>query len=214
MSSDDYDHSLSTHTVAGPAAALPVMFQGSMPSTLLDVGCGIGTWLRAALDRNDGSIDVCGVDGVDVPARSVLEIPARYFLQRDLEKPFDLGRRFAAALCLEVGEHIAAPSAQTLIASLARHSDVVFFSAAVPGQPGFGHVNCQWPEYWQRMFNRSGYACDDAVRWLLWDDQRVEPWYRQNMFRATRDLARAGTEPRIARVVHPDMLAWPYRPAQ
>lgn len=215
MSAGDYDHALSTHTIAGATAALPVLFAlGGMPLTLLDVGCGTGTWLRAALDLTGGAIDICGVDGVDLERDRSLMIPASSFVQRDLSYPFDLSRRFDAALCLEVAEHLDEPSAPILVASLVVHADIVFFSAACPGQPGFGHVNCQWPEYWQRMFNRVGYVCSDAVRWNLWDDQRVEPWYRQNLFRASVDLRRAGTEPRIARVVHPDMLAWPGRASQ
>ena len=64
----------------------------------------------------------------------------------------------------------------------------------------------QWPEYWQRLFNGHGYACDDSVRWLIWESREVEPWYRQNVFIAARDPENAGNEPRIRAVVHPEMI--------
>lgn len=45
------------------------------------------------------------------------------------------------------------------------------------------------------MFNRHAYSCDDAVRWPIWDDSTIEPWYRQNMFIAQRDPVAAGGMP-------------------
>ena len=93
-----------------------------------------------------------------------------------------------------------------LIVSLVKHADVIMFSAAVPGQPGQHHVNCQWPEYWQEMFNAHGYTCNDLVRWIMWDHADIEPWYRQNMFMATRAPEAAAREDRIRPVVHPDMF--------
>ena len=87
--------------------------------------------------------------------------------------------------------------------SLVRHTDVVLFSAACPGQFGQHHVNCQWPGYWQNLFNERGYACCDDIRWSIWSDERIEPWYRQNMFIARRDMALAGKEKRLESVIHP-----------
>lgn len=201
----DYTHARNTHTAAGPAAALPVILElvGGRPRSLVDVGCGTGTWLLAAAAC--GIDDVLGVEGV-VPPADELQVDARLIRRGDLTRPLDLGRRFDMALCLEVGEHLEAATADTLVASLTAAADAVVFSAACPGQPGQHHVNCQWPAYWQRLFNARGFACSDAVRWRLWEIDAVEPWYRQNMFVARRDPALAGAEPRIAPCVHPAML--------
>lgn len=201
----DYLHARNTHSAAGPAAALPVILEevGGRPRSLLDVGCGTGTWLRAALDR--GITDVLGIEGVAVAADE-LQVDGRWIRWGDLTKPLDAGRRFDVALCLEVGEHLDENAAPTLVASLVAVADVVVFSAACPGQPGQHHVNCRWPSYWQRLFNERGFACSDAVRWRLWGIDDVEPWYRQNMFIARRDPGAAGTEPRIPPVLHPAMM--------
>jgi SAM-dependent methyltransferase len=196
----DYDHSQNRHTLSGAAAALSTVFRHHLPASLLDVGCGTGTWLRAAAEL--GIPDIYGIDGILVP-QDELHVAKALVGQFDLSRPFFVGRRFETVLCLEVAEHLASSSAASLISSVVAHADEVVFSAAIPGQPGQHHVNCQWPEYWQDHFNARGFACDDAIRWEIWDDDRVEPWYRQNIFRATRDPSRAGSEPRIRPVVHP-----------
>ncbi len=136
-----------------------------------------------------------------------LLFPPAFFRQQDLTERWDLGRKFDLVLCLEVGEHLPPASAATLVESLVAHSDLVAFSAACPGQNGQHHVNCQWLEYWQRLFNGSGYVCDDSIRWKIWNIEAIEPWYRQNMFLAARAPTRAGQEPRIRPVIHPQMLA-------
>jgi len=199
----DYDHDCNRHTLEGPQAALPEIFSDRKPASLLDVGCGTGTWLKAASEY--GIDDVFGLDGVAVPAKELL-IPATLFRQQDLTTFWSLGRRFDAVLCLEVAEHLEERFSSPLVETLISHADLVVFSAAIPDQPGQHHVNCQWPAYWQTRFNAQGFACDDAIRWRLWDDERVEPWYRQNLFIARRNPAAAGHEPRLRPVVHPQIL--------
>ena len=56
------------------------------------------------------------------------------------------------------------------------------FGAAVPGQEGKGHINCQPHDYWHAKFGDRGYDMFDAIRPLIADDARVSPWYRNNMF--------------------------------
>jgi SAM-dependent methyltransferase len=199
----DYDHNKNPHTPESPRVALPLIFSEWKPASLLDVGCGTGTWLQAALEF--GIATVAGVDGIQVAQDQFLVSP-NLFAPRDLTAPLNLGRKFDAALCLEVGEHLDSRHAETLVESLTAHADFVVFSAACPGQPGQHHVNCQWPVYWQRFFNQFGFVCGDSIRWRLWDVEDIQPWYRQNIFTARRDPGEAGKEKRIEPVVHPDML--------
>jgi SAM-dependent methyltransferase len=198
----DYVHAENVHTLEGPRAALPFLFPERRPSSLLDVGCGTGTWLKAALES--GIAEIMGVDGIDLPADQLL-IPRERFRHQDLTKEWDLKRRFDAALCLEVAEHLDPGQDDNLLDALTRHADTIVFSAACPGQPGQHHVNCQWPAHWQQRFNERGYVCDDSVRWRIWDDGRIEAWYRQNIFMARKNAALAGKEPRIKAVLHPGL---------
>src|SRR5438067_13731659 len=93
----DYDYGLNLHTIAGPRAILERLFQGSPPKSLLDLGCGTGTWLRAALDL--GVTEIYGVDGIPIEQESLL-FPRQLFRVEDLSWPLNLGRRFDFALCM------------------------------------------------------------------------------------------------------------------
>lgn len=198
----DYDHGNNLHTVAGAGIALPLLLGDFRPQSVLDVGCGTGTWLRAALDL--GIADVCGIDGAQLPAEA-LHVPADRIRICDLQAEWGLDRRFELVLCLEVAEHLPPESAAAFIGKLTDCGDRIFFSAANPWQPGQHHVNCQWPAYWQALFNRRGFVCRDVLRWKIWNESPVEPWYRQNLFLAEKDEA-AGKEPRIPGAIHPDYM--------
>jgi Methyltransferase domain len=195
----DYQHSADLGGIASAEAALTAV---SPFASMLDVGCGGGPWMRAAMMR--GVEDVRGVEGIIVHDEA-RHVPRDLIDIRDLTQPLNLGRKFELVVCLEVAEHLDARHASTLVKSLAAHGDYVLFSAACPGQAGTHHVNCQWPSYWQGMFNANGFACYDTIRWRLWNTKIIYPWYRQNLFEAHRSTE-AGREPRIPAVVHPDML--------
>lgn len=199
----DYDHHRNSHSPDGPRAAFAAIFSDLFPKSLLDVGCGTGTWLKAAVDC--GVPEILGVDGVEIPPEQ-LHVPANKIRHQDLTLPWNLNKRFDAVICLELAEHLESTFAPTLVDALVKHGDRIYFSAASPGQMGQHHVNCQWPAYWQQLFNTRGYACEDDLRWKLWDDSRIEPWYRQNLFLARRAPEMAGQEPRIKAVVHPGIF--------
>ncbi|MBE2215289.1 MAG: class I SAM-dependent methyltransferase [Opitutaceae bacterium] len=190
------------------------------PACVLDLGCGLGTWLAAFRAR--GVAEVCGVDGEYVQ-RELLEIPSVHFVAADLTRPLDLGRRFDLALSLEVAEHLDEGAAPVLVDSLIRHAPVVAFSAAVPGQGGEHHVNCRWPDYWAELFRARGYEVVDCLRPVIWGRTDVDWWYQQNLllFVERRHLAatprlaeahRLHPAPRLLARVHPclleEVLAW------
>ena len=206
MSNDyrvDYNHDANLHTTAGAEAALAALLPRYQISSLLDVGAGNGTWLRAA--QNAGIKDLQGVDGLQL-AQGKLHVLPDLIGYHDLNTPMDLGRKFDLVISLEVAEHIEPENAHVFVDNLVHHGDIILFAAACPGQPGTHHVNCQWPAYWQEKFNAHGFVCSDWPREKLWDNRHIEPWYRQNMFEAKRDAARAGSEPRLRGMIHPDLV--------
>src|SRR5262245_5516798 len=143
-----------TANIISAQRILDIVMDYHRPASLLDVGCGIGTWLKVAQSR--GISDIAGIDGpwLDV---SKLRVDQRFVGVRDLEKPFDLGRRFDLVICLEVAEHLSATAADSFIESLTRHAPVVLFSAAIPHQGGHHHVNEQFLSYWVERFGRAGF---------------------------------------------------------
>jgi SAM-dependent methyltransferase len=168
---------------------LPLVFALLRPQSVLDLGCGDGTWLAVAQEL--GVEDVLGVDGEY--ARPELQIPESSFVAADLRRPLRLDRKFDLALSLEVAEHLPADSADDYVGSLTSLAPAVLFSAAIPLQSGVNHVNEQWPEYWADLFERRGFTAIDCVRRQVWRDADVEWWYAQNtiLYLSTERLAGA-----------------------
>ncbi len=157
---------------------VPLVLDLLPTESVLDVGGGVGTWGAAFL--SNGVDDVTCVDG-DYVDRKQLLVPTERFHAHDLERPLDLERQFGLVTCLEVAEHLPAGAAPVLVSSLARHSDLIMFSAGIPFQGGTNHVNEQWPSYWVRQFADRGFEVFDILRPRLWPDRRVAFWYRQNL---------------------------------
>lgn len=147
------------------------------PGSMLDVGCGLGAWLQVA--ERHGISDCLGLDGSWIE-QAQLRIERKRFRAVDLERPFDLKRRFDLVVSLEVAEHLPGECAGPFIDSLCAHGDVVLFSAAVPGQGGNGHVNEQLQHVWAESFRARGYAAVDIVRPSVWLDPGIFWWLQQN----------------------------------
>ena len=160
------------------AVVVPMVLESVRPRSVVDVGCGVGTWLSVVIES--GIADVLGVDG-DYVNRDRLRIPADRFQARDLTKVVHLDRTFDLAFCMEVAEHIPPESADNIVETLAGLAPVVVFSAAIPFQGGTEHVNEQWPEYWAEKFAARGFIAIDLLRPRLWNDPRVECYYAQNV---------------------------------
>lgn len=188
---------------------VPIVADLVKPRTVVDVGGGEGWWARTFFEQ--GGVDVLmgdesvpvlgGIDELSPVGRS-------YWTRHvDLTDPPFLRRTYDLALCLEVAEHVEERHAAKLVDWLCGLAPVVLFSAAIPDQGGHGHVNEQWPTYWAALFAANGYLFSEDLRWRLWDNEDVEPWYRQNVMlaasaeRLTRMGLTATSQPK--RVVHP-----------
>ena len=161
------------------AVIVPLILEWIQPRSVVDVGCGDGTWL--SVFQASGIDDILGLDGSYVLSET-LQIPKECFVSKDLSQSVSLNRTFDLAVSLEVAEHLPAESAPGFVESLTNLSDVVLFSAAIPHQGGTHHVNEQWPNYWIDLFESRGYIPVDSLRPRLWNDAAVQPWYAQNSF--------------------------------
>ena len=194
------------------------VFPWLRPRRVLDVGCGVGPWLRAALDL--GATEVLGMDG-DYVDRNALMIERSAFMPVDLATTSlteKLGERaatrFDLVICVEVAEHLPHDRAPVLVTDLTSLGDVVLFSAAVPFQYGTQHINEQWPEFWSILFRAHGFACFDCLRAGLWANPDVDWWYAQNALLFAREGSTAAAalpqealaEGRSLSLVHPENL--------
>lgn len=146
--------------------------------SVLDVGCGVGTWLSVASELG---ASVCeGIEGPWVRTGSHLVVDSDTITVANLESEWSLARKYDLGICLEVAEHLSTEAGDRLVETLANHCDAVLFSAAIPGQGGNGHINEQWPRYWQERFRRYNREAIDLVRPLFFEDEEIPWWYRQN----------------------------------
>lgn len=145
--------------------------------SVVDVGGGVGPWVRAFLDLGVER-GLC-VDG-DYVDRSALLVPGDRFLARDLTRPLGLEERFDLAISVEVAEHLPPSTAPAFVGELVKLAPVVLFSAAIPLQGGVDHQNERWQSYWSSLFERQGYRAIDVIRPQVWEDPDVTPFYAQN----------------------------------
>ncbi len=173
-------------------------------SSVVDVGCGTGAWLRAFVDR--GVTDVLGIDSDRVPP-DLLRIDRDRYLIADLAQPPEVGRGFDLAVSVEVAEHLPEEAAERFVAFLCSLAPVLLFSAAIPGQEGEAHLNEQWPSYWSDRFAVHGFEAVDVVRPLIWDNEEVPWFYRQNLLIYVRstDPGRVTIGDEVRRLPSPPM---------
>ncbi|MFK7777463.1 MAG: methyltransferase domain-containing protein [Gimesia sp.] len=211
-----YIHDEGNHNIEVSADLAKNIYQRFSPSSVVDVGCGTGNFLKAFKEL--GVNNVLGYDGDwgDYDQRQ------RYLSDEEFEtinleslSPVTVGAQipqFDIAICLEVAEHLNAKSAPGLIDFLVSLSDTVIFSAAIPNQPGQNHVNCQWPEYWGELFRARGFITFDNLRATIWNNEAIPWWYRQNLFLACREgstqLETLTSQPvtKLQPLVHPRLL--------
>lgn len=212
----NYFETIRSASVSSAGVVAPLLVDLLQPQSVVDVGCGDGSWLAAFQDA--GVQRIVGVDGAYVDPE-ILAIPRNAFRAADLTRPLKMEDRFDLAICLEVAEHLPADAADVLVETLTALAPVVLFSAAIPHQGGEQHLNEQWPDYWIDRFSEHSFRPVDGLRHHLWLDSRVEWWYAQNILlfgdrvglEKLSSVGRAADPRRVLPLVHPGnykRLAW------
>lgn len=211
-----YIHTEEIHNLKTPNIIAPLLVELLNPKSILDVGCGLGTWLNAFAQF--GIKDILGVDGHWVD-EEMLKISPDQFITHDLTSPLDLKRKFDLVISLEVAEHLPFSAAELFVNSLVSHGDVILFSAAIPGQGGQHHINEQWLSFWVNLFKCKRYLAFDFLRPKIWDNPDIEVWYKQNAILFCKEdhpfiVRLQPYSPLYVDVVHPDLFSFDHIQAQ
>jgi len=129
------------------------------PASVVDVGCGLALYLAELAELG---VEVRGYEGSPY-ALGHSRAEDGVVLAHDLTEPLETDEVFDLCVCSEVAEHMSERFAPTLIDTLTRLSDAVYFTAAGPSQSGQGHVNVKPPEWWAELFAERGFRLDGAL---------------------------------------------------
>lgn len=205
---DHYIHTEQAHNVSDPEIVVPEIMKLLNPKSVLDVGCGLGTFVRVF--KNHGVEDALGIDGTWVNKDLLFKnIDPSNFHEADLEGEINLNKQFDLAISLEVAEHLNESSADQFVENLVNHADTILFSAAIVNQGGQNHINEQPLNYWVEKFAKHGFKLFDCIRPIFWENEELEWWYKQNMVLFSKKappFTTALPESPIKRLVHPDLL--------
>ena len=150
---------------------------------VLDLGCGMGTYL--AYLKTQG-FQCRGVEGTP-DIQSIAHFPD--IITADLAQPLELDWPRSSVLCLEVGEHLEPHSEPQLLDTIDRYCDSwLVLSWAIPGQAGLGHVNCQPNDHIRDQMHQRGFeSLEPETALLRAIDDPVASWFRNTVmvFRKT-----------------------------
>lgn len=129
---------------------------------VVDVGCGAGHSTKYFIDKG---IDAVGVEGF-VPAINASPVKQNIFVHDYSTGEFQTNSTFDLAWCCEFVEHVEEKYSENFMKTFDK-CNVVAMTHAVPGQPGFHHVNCQNAEYWINKFKERGFSYNEEFSFLL-----------------------------------------------
>lgn len=168
------------------ACLVEVFIELGTPPTFLDVGCGPGHLVlyAAAVGCQAVGVDVCLPVREQVYTNSRTNGTAR-LIHADLLKEMKL-EPASMVICWEVAEHLPPTAADPLVKLLAESTkECLFFTAAIPGQGGAGHLNEQPKNYWRDKFESYGLIYETSLTETLAQRMLIAapaaPWYGNNL---------------------------------
>jgi hypothetical protein len=178
-------HENGTHTDSG---LIKFLMEELNCKTMVDIGAGPCGQTKLARDMG---MEVLAVEGDWEVQKEIDDCVIHDFTKSPYipEKEYDVG------YSCEVLEHIWPIFAPNYM-EIFKKCKWAIFTMAVPGQPGWHHVNCRTPEYWVDVFTFYGFEVDVDITNKMRHASTMEmPYIRQHgiCFRNTRYLDKLGT---------------------
>lgn len=200
-----YIHTNKVHNLKAPKIIVKELLKYFKPKSVIDVWCGLWTFVKVFQDNN---IKAIWIDGSRVK-KSKLYINRNSFIEKDLEKEIDFKKKYDLAISLEVAEHLSKNTAENFVKTLVSCSDYIIFSAAIPWQWWFKHINEQFPCYWENLFNKHWYKFYDVFRHIFWNNPNIYWRYKQNMFLVVKKWKKIPNkliEKTPRNIIHPELF--------
>ncbi|HAZ47769.1 MAG TPA: hypothetical protein DDW76_27265 [Cyanobacteria bacterium UBA11369] len=150
-----------------------------IPESVIDLGGGGGGWLKAF--KEAGAKKVCCIAHPSIQPEDLL-ISVSEFMKFDLSKEIPDPIPCDLAISTEFAEHVPTSKSDAVVDFLTKSSRTILFSAAIPKQGGYGHINEQRPAFWQKLYEERGYKRIDIIRPQIIFDQTIPSWFRQNLY--------------------------------
>lgn len=128
-----------------------------MPRSVIDYGCGIGSYLLSA--HNNGIEKIKGFDIGGEFARKYTPLEVQPFIEYIDCTQEIVTSKYDCVISFETAEHIEPSGTNTFISNLVNSLDkigLILFTAAPEGQQGTGHINCRPKEFWINEFESRG----------------------------------------------------------
>ena len=123
------------------------------PKSAIDWGCGCGYVLEKL--QMHGITDLAGVEGSEAVRPFIPESLVDYIDIADVLLVERVG--YDLAISIEVAEHLKNSDSARFVNTVCSSANKwVWWSAAVPGQKGTGHINLQPLSYWESVFKEVG----------------------------------------------------------
>ncbi len=179
-----FEYNKEIHNVKNPDIIVPEIMKRLNPNSVIDFGCGIGSFLNSF--KRHGVEEIFGIDGDWVDKSQLYSyINPDEFKAHDLEAEIIINKPFDLVISLEVAEHLSEKSSKVFVQNLTQFNSPILFSAAIPNQGGYNHLNEQWLTYWEELFNEVDFVFHDVIRPIFWDNEDLFWWYKQNMVLVT-----------------------------
>jgi len=160
-----------------------ILFKYFHPRTVVDLGCGVGIYLKIFKDLNVKNI--VGYDRSKA-AQNLFCCDNKCFVLADLRKPIchPTINYYDLCLCMEVAEHIEEKYVHIFLDNVTFFSKTIVFTAADVQQPGLGHVNLKPKSYWLNLFKDECFIFDKKLTLKIrkeMEQQKVIEWIPNNL---------------------------------
>ena len=143
--------------------------------SIVDFGCGVGSILEGAFSA--GCKDLLGIEISFAEAKQYfVKIIESHIIYGDVTNDLHLNRKFDCCTSFEVAEHLSPFSSSNFVNNLTKYSDkYIIFTAAPPGQPGTGHINCRDKHFWVEKIENKGFRFQEhmineiQIAWKIFD---------------------------------------------